>query len=301
MDFIQKIRIEDIAEKHACQLIKNGANIEALTGINEINRVRRGDICFVDAPKYYKKTLKSKASCVIIPEEVDFAHNKTLLINSNPFQVYNSIAKDEGDKHLLNENKIDDTAKVHSSVYIGKNVQIGYNTEIQAHVFIGDNVTIGNNVKIQSGTKIGTDAFYLHKSKTKEYKSWYSCGKVIIEDNVHIGANCTINQAVSDVTKIGEGTHVDCLVHIAHGVMIGKHCLIAAQVGISGKTAIGNYVSIYGQVGITQNLIIGDNVIIYAQSGVANNLKSDGVYFGSPALPMKEKIKEIRALRRLQK
>ncbi len=300
MDFIKEIHIEDLAKTYDCKIIKNGS-LDPLTGINEINRVRSGDICFVDAKKYYKKTLKSNASCVIIPEEVDIDHSKTLLIHSDPFKVYNAIAILEGQKHLTKENRISETAQIHSSVYLGKNVEIGNNTEIEAHVYIGNNVTIGSNVKIQSGTKIGTDAFYLHKSNTKEYTPWHSCGQVHIADNVHIGANCTINQAVSDLTKIGKGTQIDCLVHIAHGVQLGDNCLIAAQVGISGKTIIGNNVSIYGQVGITQNLNIGDNVIIYAQSGVANDLKSDGVYFGSPALPMREKIKEIKALRRLQK
>jgi len=300
MDFIENIHIKDIAQAYGCQII-NEPSHQILSGLNEINRVRTGDLCFVDATKYYKKTLTSAASCVIIPEQVDIPHNKTLLIHPDPFQVYNAIAKAEGQKHLLKANKISSSANVHASVCIGKNVTIGDNTIIQAQVYIGDNVTIGDNVKIQTGCKIGTDAFYLHKSANKEYQAWHSCGHTIIEDGVHIGANCTINQAVSDITKIGKGTQIDCLVHIAHGVIIGHDCLIAAQVGISGKTIIGNNVSIFGQVGITQNLTIGDNVIIYAQSGVANNLKSDGIYFGSPALPMKEKIKEIKALRRLQK
>jgi len=263
MDFIENIHIKDIAQAYGCQIINEPY-----------------------ATKYYKKTLTSAASCVIIPEQVDIPHNKTLLIHPDPFQVYNAIAKAEGQKHLLKANKISSSANVHASVCIGKNVTIGDNTIIQAQVYIGDNVTIGDNVKIQTGCKIGTDAFYLHKSANKEYQAWHSCGHTIIEDGVHIGANCTINQAVSDITKIGKGTQIDCLVHIAHGVIIGHDCLIAAQVGISGKTIIGNNVSI---------------LIIYAQSGVANNLKSDGIYFGSPALPMKEKIKEIKALRRLQK
>ncbi len=300
MDFIDHIHIIDLAQQYDCKIAGKESS-EILTGINEMNRVRSGDICFVDAKKYYKKTLKSEARCVIIPEDVDFAHNKTLLIHPNPFEVYNAIAISESKKYLAKENSISSTAQIHDSVFIGRNVQIGDNCKIEAQVYIGDNVSIGNNVKIQSGVKIGTDAFYLHKSKQKTFTPWHSCGKVVVEDSVHIGANCTINQAVSDVTKIGAGTQIDCLVHIAHGVQIGKDCLIAAQVGISGKTIIGNNVSIYGQVGITQNLTIGDNVTIYAQSGVANNLASDGIYFGSPAMPMKEKIKEMKAIRRLQK
>jgi len=296
MDFIIPLHIAELAKTYNCKLIENAPT--PLTGLNEINRVRKGDICFVDTKKYYKKTLKSSASCVIIPEQVDFDHDKTLLIHPNPFEVYNAIAKKEGSKHLEKANQISPLAKIHSSVYIGSNVSIGDHTEIQAQVYIGDNVRIGDNVKIQAGTKIGTDAFYLHKSADKKYTPWYSCGLLTIEDNVCIGANCTINQAVSDLTRIGKGTQIDCLVHIGHGVQLGQNCLVAAQVGISGKTVIGNNVSIYGQVGITQNLKIGDNVVIYAQSGVANDLKSNGVYFGSPALPMKEKIKEIKALRR---
>ena len=300
MNFVKDISLGEIASKYACTIQVGDPNA-LVKGINEINRVRAGDICFVDASKYYKKTLRSDASFVIMPEVMDFEHDKAVLIHKNPFSVYNAIAKDEGEKHKLKKSFVDPSAQVADGVSISNNVHIGKDCIIEPQVHIGDNVRIGNNVKISAGTMIGTDAFYLHKSKEGKYTKWYSCGNVIIEDDVHIGANCTINQAVSDITKIGHGSQLDCGIHIAHGVQIGSDCLIAAQVGISGKTIIGNNVSIYGQVGITQNLVIGDNVIIYAQSGVNNNLAADGVYFGSPAIPIQDRLKEIRAVRRLLK
>ena len=116
---------------------------------------------------------------------------------------------------------------------------------------------------------------------------------------MEIGAGCTINRGVSGESVIGEGTKIDCQVHVGHGVVIGKNCLIAAQVGIAGKTIIGDNCVIYGQAGIAQNVMIGDNSVILAKSGVSKDLRGNKTYFGYPAGEAREKYKEIAMLRLL--
>jgi len=300
MDFLTPLDILQIATEFKCEIHGDTSDdLDVVKGLNEINRVRKYDLCFVDAAKYYTKAIKSKASFIIIPEKVDCPPDKVLLIHETPFEVYNSIAKTQGVQYLLKENKIHESALIEENVFIGKNVQIGSGTYIQSGAYIGNNVTIGNNVEIHAGAKIGTDAFYLHKNKAGEITKWYSCGQVVIEDYVSIGANTTINQAVSHITRIGKGTKIDCLVQIAHGVEIGENCVIAAQVGISGKTILGDSVTIYGQVGITQNVVIGDRVTVFAQSGVSSNLAEGKTYFGSPAMEMRDKLTELKTVRRI--
>ena len=275
-----------------------GKGNEMVRGINEINRVESGDICFVDFDKYYKKTLSSEASFVIMPEETNIAHDKTVLIHENPFEVYNRIAETLYAQHEDNmPNQIADDVLIDGSCYIGQNVHIGSGSVIKANCAIHDGTVIGKNVIIESNTVIGGDAFYFHKSKSGKYTKWFSCGDVHIADNVSIGSVCTINRGVSSTTFIGEGSKLDCHIQIGHGVKIGKHCLIAAQVGISGKTIIGDHVSIYGQVGITQNISIGNHVKILAQSGVNDDIPDGETWFGSPAIPARQKMKEIFFLR----
>jgi len=157
---------------------------------------------------------------------------------------------------------------------------------------------IGKKVVIQAGAIIGTDAFYFKKSE-EGYTPWRSGGRVIIEDDVQIGAGCTINKGVSGDTVIGEGSKLDCQVHIAHGVVLGKNCLLAAQVGIAGKTIVGDNCTFYGQSGIAQSLVIGDGVTLLAKTGVSKDLEGGKTYFGIPAAEAREKYKELAALRQL--
>ena len=152
---------------------------------------------------------------------------------------------------------------------------------------------------IHSGTILGADGFGFAPNSENNYKKVPQIGNVIIEDDVSIGALCTINRGVSSSTIIGEGSKLDCHIQLGHGVRIGKHCLIAAQVGIAGKTILGDKVKIFGQVGITQNLHIGDGAQVFAQSGVNDNIPAGESWFGSPAIPAREKMKEIFTLRQL--
>ena len=301
MKFAKSIPIKTIAERFKCELIGN-AELEA-TGINEIHKVEKGDITFVDVDKYYDKSINSAASIIIINKRTTFPEGKALLLCENPFSVYNQIAKEHRPFEPLNA-LISDSAVIHPSsvlepnVVVGHHVRIGKNCYIQTNVFIGEYTVIGDNVTIQAGSVIGTDAFY-HKKTASGFEKWRSCGRVIIENDVEVGACCTINKGVSGDTIIGEGTKMDCQIHIAHGVVVGKRCLFAAQVGIGGKTIIGDEVVLYGQVGIIHNLVIGDNVIVLAGAGVNKNLESGKAYFGSPASEARAKYKELAALKML--
>ncbi len=144
---------------------------------------------------------------------------------------------------------------------------------------------VGNNVVIQAGTVVGSDAFYYNTRKSREvwYRRMESCGRVVIEDDVEIGAGCTIDRGVTHDTIIGRGTKMDNMIHIGHDTVVGKNCLFAAQVGIAGAVMIEDGVVLWGQVGVSKTLTIGENAVVFAQSGVAGTLQGGKIYFGSPA------------------
>ena len=301
MKFDTPIPILQIAEKYGLT-IRGDSSLTA-TGINEIHKVSHGDITFVDNEKYYSKSLNSAASIIIIDKEIDCPKGKALLISQDPFYIYNDLVCEHRPFRPINGQvhhsaKIDSSSTIEYNVVIGPNVTIGKNCHIQTGAIIHENVLIGDGVIIQSGAIIGTDAFYFQK-KEGRYNKWRSGGRVILEDHVDIGAGCTINRGVSGDTIIGQGSKLDCQVHIGHGAVIGKNCLIAAQTGIAGKSIIGDNVVLYGQVGISQNITIGDNAVLLAKSGVSKSLKGDAVYFGIPADHIKTRYRELAALRNL--
>jgi UDP-3-O-[3-hydroxymyristoyl] glucosamine N-acyltransferase len=301
MDFESPIPVKEIASWISATI--QGEDTLMATGINEIHKVREGDVTFVDHPKYYNASLQSAASIIIVPSTMDCPSGKALLVVEKPFLAYEEIVNRFRPTTALNttarENyHVDPSAIIETGAIIGQNVTIGKDCHIQAGAIIRPYSYLGDRVTIQSGAIIGAQAFYF-KKWPEQYQSWTGCGRVIIEDDVWIGAGSTIAQGVSGDTIIGAGTKIDCQVMIGHGVVIGKNCLLAAQVGIAGKTIIGDWCVIYGQAGITQNLHIGDKTIVYAQSGVMNDLEGGHSYFGSPADESKIKFREITALKNL--
>lgn len=296
------ISVEDLAKKIGATVI--GDKTLVATGINEIHKAEAGDIIFVDLAKYFKKSLQSPATIIILNKETECPEGKALLLHENPFKAYDKLVRENRPFRPLSAT-IADSANIHPSaiiepnVVIGPNVRIGKNSYLQANVVVHEHTIIGDNVVIQSGTVIGTDAFYFKKQKDGHYDKWRSGGRVIIENNVDIAANCTINRGVSGDTIIGEGTKIDCLVHVGHGAVIGKNCLIAGQVGIGGKTIIEDNVVLYGQVGLAQNIRIGAKTTIGAKSGVSKDLEGHKIYFGYPADEIRTKQRELAALRHL--
>jgi UDP-3-O-[3-hydroxymyristoyl] glucosamine N-acyltransferase len=280
-------------------------NAEA-TGINEIHSVEKGDIVFVDHPKYYNKCLSSAASFIIINKKTEVPEGKALLVVEDPFEAYSKIVKHfnvfvPATKMISDSAVIGSNTVLMPNVFIGNNVHIGDNTIIHPNVSIYDNCIIGNNVVIHSGTVIGSDAFYFNSKKKRDvwYKKMQSIGRVVIEDDVEIGANCTIDRGVSADTKIGRGSKLDNLIHIAHEVELGKNCLIASQVGIAGSTKLGNGVTLWGKVGLSKTLKLGNNVTVLAQSGVGEDIKDNKIYFGTPAGPALAKQKELVWIKRI--
>jgi UDP-3-O-[3-hydroxymyristoyl] glucosamine N-acyltransferase len=276
-----------------------------VTHINEIHKVCKGSIIFVDNEKYFSQAIYSTATAIILNKAVECPPNKALLIVDNPFEAYNTLALRNMPfvpmRALISETaEIGAGTVIEPGAVIGNHVKIGKNCLIRANAVICDFSEIGNNVEIYPNAVIGSNAFYYHQKADKSYEPWHSIGRVLLEDNVRIGACTTIDRGVSGDTIIGEGTKIDDQVHIGHGVVVGKHCIIAAQVGIAGKTVIQDYVTIYGQAGISKGLVIGEGAVILAQTGVSKSIPGGGKrYMGSPAADAMQTFKEMAALRRL--
>ncbi len=301
MDLPKPVPVKELAKETGCKLVGNSQLM--VRGLNEIHKVREGDLTFVDVEKYYSKSLNSAASVILINKEVEAPEGKALLICDQPFEVYNSLV----DKHcpftplkttIHPAADIHPTAILEPHVVVGPKTTIGAGTYVRANTFIGSNCTIGKNVIIGPNSSIGGDAFYFKKTD-EGYRKWTTGGRVIIEDDVEIGCNCTLDKGVSGDTIIGKGSKLDNLIHIGHGVVMGKNCLIAGQSGVSGKTILGDNVTIMGQVGIAQNLKIGDNAAILAKSGVSKDVPEGAVYFGYPAGETREKYRELAAVKML--
>ena len=304
MRFERAVPLKDIATMINAELIGNSD--ASATGINEIHKVEEGDLVFVDHPKYYDKCINSAASFIIINKKVPFPEGKALLIVDDPFEAYQSIVRHyrpfvPSMKNISDSAIIGEDTVIMPNAFIGNHVKIGRNCIIYPNVSILDHSIIGNDVVIGAGTVVGSDAFYYNKKTNRpvHYKKMNSCGRVVIEDAVELGAGCTIDRGVSADTIIGTGTKMDNMVHIGHDCIIGKNCLFAAQVGIAGATTIGDNVILWGQVGVNKTLTIGNDAIIYAQSGVKDSIEGGKVYFGSPVEDAREKMKEFVWIKRI--
>ena len=298
MKFKQPVPLKEIASLINAKLVGNSTASAA--GINEIHVVEGGDLAFVDHPKYYDKCINSAASFIIINKEVSFPDGKALLIVDEPFEAYLKIVDHFNPfkpsmQMIAASAQIGEDSVIMPNVYLGNNVTIGKNCTIYPNVTILDNCSIGDDVIIQSGTVIGSDAFYYNKKNNHniQYKKMTSCGTVVIENEVEIGAGCTIDRGVTGETRIGAGTKMDNLVQIGHDTIVGKNCLFASQVGIAGASIIEDEVILWGQVGVSKTLTIGRGAVLYAQSGVPASLDGGKVYFGSPAVDAREKMKEL--------
>lgn len=304
MKFEKPVPVHWVAEFIGAELAGN-TSLEA-TGINEIHKVTPGDISFVDYEKYYDACLRSAASIVIINKRVDFPDGKALLVVEDPFDAYVKLVKhfrpfEPATGMIAPTAVIGKGTIIQPGVFIGNHVRIGENCLIHPHVTIYDHAVIGNNVIIHAGAVLGADAFYFKKRAGREviYDKLESCGRAVIEDDVEIGANTTIDGGVSGDTIIGRGTKLDNMVHIGHGAVIGKNCLFAAQVGIGGKAIIEDNVILWGQVGVSKDLTIGANAVVLAQSGVPSSLEGGKMYFGYPAEEARYKRRELAWIKRI--
>lgn len=275
----------------------------SVLGMNEIHVVQPGDIVFVDHPKYYDKALQSKATIVLINKEVECPEGKALLISDDPFRDFNKLT-DFFKPFVKAFSLVAPTAVIGKNTiiqpgaFIGNNVKIGKNCLIHSNVSVYDDCVIGDNVTIHAGTVLGADAFY-YKKRPEGFDKLKSGGRVVIEDNVDLGALCTIDRGVTGDTTIKKGTKIDNQVHIGHDTVVGEKCLIASQTGIAGCVVIEDEVTIWGQVGMTSGITIGKKAVILAQSGVSKSLEGNQTYFGYPAGEAREKYREMSALKQL--
>jgi len=301
MKFPKPHTLKQIANLIDCEFIGN-ENFPVL-GMNEIHVVSSGDIVFVDHPKYYDKALESKATIVLINKVVDCPEGKTLLISDDPFRDFNKLTNHFKPFQSSNNN-ISESARIgvdtiiQPNCFIGNNVVIGDNCVIHSNVSIYDDTIIGNNVIIHANTVLGASAFY-YKNRPEGFDQLKSGGRVVIENNVDLGASCTIDRGVTGDTTIGEGSKLDNQIQIGHDTVIGKKCLIASQVGIAGCCIVEDQVTIWGQVGVKSGITIAKGTEIYAQSGLGHSTDENKTYFGSPAFEAREKFKEMAYIRKI--
>tara|TARA_Y100000991_G_scaffold201219_1_gene174097 strand:- start:3246 stop:4283 length:1038 start_codon:yes stop_codon:yes gene_type:complete len=291
-----------------------------INALSKIEEGKEGSLCFIANMKYEQFLYSTKASAVIISSNLKLNFSKistNLILVNDPYQSFASLLKIVGNSRknieaihhssIIQESAtIGSNCYVGSNAYIGNNVVIGNNVKIFPNCYLGDdnivgdntilyagvkiyyNCSIGKNCILQSGSIVGSDGFGFAPNNKKEYTKIIQIGNVIIEDNVEIGANTTIDRATMGSTVIRNGVKLDNLIQIAHNVEIGKHTVIAAQTGIAGSTKIGENCMIGGQVGIIGHLNIGNNVKIAAQSGVQSDIKNNEIVQGSPAFPISE-------------
>ena len=298
------------SKPHTLKEIANLLNVKyvgednfPVLGMNETHVVTPGDIVFVDHPKYYDKALNSAATIILINKEVECPKGKALLLSEDPFSDFNKLSK-HFKPFIASNVSISETAKIGNNTiiqpncFIGNNVIIGNNCIIHANVTIYDNTIIGNNVIIHSGTILGADAFY-YKKRTEGFDQLLSCGRVVVEDHVGIGALCSIDKGVTGDTTIGYGTKLDNQVHVGHDTVIGKKCLIAAQTGIAGCVIIEDEVTLWGQVGTTSGITIGAKAVILGQTGVTKSIQGNATYFGTPIEESREKLKQLANIKKI--
>ena len=282
-----------------------------ITGLASIKEAKQGELTFVDNPKYFPLLKTTKASAVFVSQKTD-VKDKTFIVLKNPSLAFAKAAlffKKNDYKPLKGIHK---TAVIAKDVKLGKNVAIGpyvvieekvviaHGTRIYSGSFIGakttigeqsliypnvtirEGTTIGKRVIIHSGTVIGSDGFGYVNVKGAHEKI-PQIGTVVVEDDVEIGANVTIDRARFDKTIIGRGTKIDNLVQIAHNVTIGEGCIIVSQVGISGSVTIGKNAILAGQAGVAGHLTIGEGAVVMAQSGVTKSIAPKTTVSGFPA------------------
>jgi len=301
MKFPRTYTLKEVAQLIHAEYI--GPDDFPVTGMNEIHVVTEGDIVFVDHPKYYEKALNSAATVILINKVVDCPEGKALLISNDPFRDFNVLTGhfkpfERSDQMVSKSASIGADTILQPNVFVGNYVKIGSGCVLHANVCIYDHCELGDNVIIHAGTVIGSDAFY-YKNRPEGFDKLKSGGSVIIQDDVEIGALCTIDRGVSGNTTIKKGSKLDNQVHVGHDTTIGEKCLIASQTGVAGCVVIEDEVTLWGQVGVVSAATIGAKTVVLAQSGVANSLDGGKTYFGSPAEEARTKMRQLANVKRI--
>ncbi|MEI6681872.1 MAG: UDP-3-O-(3-hydroxymyristoyl)glucosamine N-acyltransferase [Bacteroidota bacterium] len=301
MKFPLAIRLSEIAAFIRAEMV--GDPGFPVTGMNEIHVVEPGDLTFVDHPKYYEKALNSNATTIIINKDVPCPEGKALLICEKPFDAYVSLVNrfrpfEKAVAAVSPSATIGEGTVIQPGAFVGNHVTIGRNCLIHANASIYDHCVIGDHVIIHSGAVIGADAYYFQK-RPEGYKKLESCGRVVIEDHVEIGALTSIDKGVSGDTRISWGTKFDNHVQVGHDTYIGRNCLIGAFCAIAGVTRIEDDVILWANVLVNKDLVIGKGAVVLAGSGTEKTLEGGKTYWGIPAIEARKKWREVAALKML--
>jgi UDP-3-O-[3-hydroxymyristoyl] glucosamine N-acyltransferase len=324
-----KQSLSTLADQLGCHLIGDGS--VAVNRLSSLQSADASSLVFVDDARHFDSALASAAAAVIAGgfAETGAPTRKPLLISAQPRLTFARAAKllrdagrgrgihpsaivaasviggnvDVGARAIIGEQvKIGDGCTIGAGCVIGDGVEIGAHCRIDAQVTIYSGTTLGNRVVVQAGAVLGSEGFgYVRDSETGRYEQFPQIGRLVIEDDVEIGANSTVDRGALDETRIRRGTKIDNLVHVGHNVQIGQDVVIAAQTGLSGSAVIEDNVIIGGQVGIADHVRIEEGAILGAQSGIPTKkvIRGKGVVFwGTPARPIGEYLKELAFLSR---
>jgi len=320
------MRLKEIADKLGASLDPPDQDLE-INGVAPIESATAGQISFIANPKYAPLAKTTGASALIVDEKFP-ATAKPLLRTKNPQFAYaravelfyrppkypsgiHPTAVVDPSARIGPNSSIGAYAVIGADVEIGEDctlqphvviyrgVKIGKNFFAHANVSIRENCLIGNNVLLHNGVVIGSDGFGFAKNDRGEWHKIPQTGKVVIEDDVEIQANCCIDRASLGETRIGRNTKIDNLTHVAHNCIVEENSMLCAQVGLAGSTEIGKNVILAGQVGVAGHCKIGDNVVVTAQSGTHGDIPAGSMVSGSPAFDHKQWLRSVTAFVRL--
>lgn len=320
------MKLLDIARAVGGELVGDG-NVE-IRGVAGIREAGEGELTFLASSRYADSLASTQASAILIARDgIAPPRGKAVIFCTNPYLAFLQairffapedrfapgidpsaiVAKDLaagpgcsiGARCVIEERVVlGARVVVRPGAFIGSGTRIGDDTLIHPNVTIRERITIGDRVIVHSGTVIGSDGFGYVRDGERHLKV-PQIGTVAIGDDVEIGANCTIDRGTAGATRIGRGTKIDNLVHVAHNVTIGENSLLIAQVGISGSTEIGARVTLAGQVGVTGHIKVGDNAMVGAQSGVTKSVPANARWSGYPARPHPENLRIQASIARL--
>lgn len=290
----------------------------SISGLGTLDSAVAGEITFLANPRYAAKVATTTASAIVVTATAE-TFGRNVIVVANPYLAFARlltlftsrprvvkgimpgafVGEDVAigaDPSIYNNTSIADGVRIgdrvtlHPNVTLYQGVVLGDDVTLHSGVSVREGCRIGNRVTIHNGTVIGSDGF----GYAPNGKSWFKIpqiGNVVIEDDVEIGANATVDRAALETTRIGQGSKIDNLVQIAHNCQVGDNCIIVAQVGIAGSVTLGNHVTIGGQAAIVDHAVIGDNAMISGQSGVFNDVAAGAVVSGTPAMPHKTRLK----------
>jgi UDP-3-O-[3-hydroxymyristoyl] glucosamine N-acyltransferase len=321
------LKLSDLAQRLDCRLEGSAADIE-ITRLASLEQAQPGDLTFLANPRYHAQLAGTRASAVILSLEDPSSAPCAVLRSDNPYRTFaqavrlfdqsppppvgiDPLSHIAADASLGVEVSVGPFAAIgpgatigarsviHPSVVIGAGARIGEDCVVHAHASVREGVVIGHRVIVQNGAVIGSDGFGFVKQPDGSHWKIPQTADVVIEDDVEIGANTTIDRPAIGETRIRAGSKIDNLVQIAHGVSIGRNAVLAAQVGIAGSTTIDDDVVLAGQVGVSGHLRIGQGVVATAQTGIPNSVDAGAFISGYPAIANRDWLKASAIFRQL--